>query len=224
MRLRAPRGAAAARYAAAGRPAARTPWRDANWCAIDLELTGLDPGIDHVVAVGAVPIEAGRVILHGARYSLVATSRRSHPDAVRTHKLRVKDLEDAAPVDEAVDLVLDVLTDRIPVFHSAWVERAFLTPLLRRRRLQMPAAADTEALGRVWLRERDGVAPKGIALGRLAGILHQRAELPHHALGDALTTAQAFIALADHLDTVRRQTVRSLIAAPDLLAHQRRMG
>lgn len=224
MRLRAPRGAAAAKYAAAGRPSARTPWRDANWCAIDLELTGLDPRSDHIIAVGAVPIESGRIILGGARYSLVATNRRSHPDAVVTHKLRAKDLEDAAHVDEAVDLVLDALTGRIPVFHSAWVERAFLSPLLRRRRLRMPAAADTEALGRLWLRQRDGVAPKGISLGRLAGILHQSAEPPHHALGDALTTAQTFIALADHLDTGEHQTVGSLLAAADLLAPRRRMG
>ena len=42
VRLLSPRGAAAARYAAAGRPAG-PPWREANWCAIDLELTGLDP-------------------------------------------------------------------------------------------------------------------------------------------------------------------------------------
>jgi DNA polymerase-3 subunit epsilon len=44
----------------------------------------------------------------------------------------------------------------------------------------------------------------------LASVLGPQAETPHHALGDALTTAGAFIALATHLDASERQTVRSL--------------
>jgi DNA polymerase-3 subunit epsilon len=65
----------------------------------------------------------------------------------------------------------------------------------------------------MWLRERDGVAPEGrLPLTGLAQQLGQRAEPPHHALGDALTTAQAFIALATHLDRVRPQTVGTLLS------------
>jgi DNA polymerase-3 subunit epsilon len=219
-----PREGAAARFAAARRPSRSTPWRAASWCAVDLELTGLDPRADHIIAIGAVPIEDGRVVLGGARYTLVATTRRSDPEAVLTHKLRAKDLEDAAPVEDAIELLLEVLTGRTPVFHTGPVERAFLTPLLRRRRLRMPAAADTDALARLWLRERDGTAPAWISLARLARTLHQQAEPPHHALGDALTTAQAFIALAAHLDRSSPQTVGSLVAAPELLGGVRRMG
>ena len=110
------------------------------------------------------------------------------------------------------------------MFHVAAVERAFLGPLLRRRRVRMPAAADTQALGRLWLRQRDGIAPDGISLVRLASVLGQSAEPPHHALGDAVSTAQAFIALASHLDGVARQTVGSLVADVDSLRGPRRMG
>ena len=60
---------------------------------------------------------------------------------------------------------------------------------------------------------RDGSAPEGISLSGLARVLGQPAETPHHALGDALTTAQAFIALASKLDTVAPQTVGSLMSA-----------
>jgi DNA polymerase-3 subunit epsilon len=224
MILARPRDRVAARYAQAGRPPRKMPWREASWCAIDLELTGLDPRADHIIAIGAVPVEQGRVLLGGARYSLVATTRRSQPEAVVTHKLRAKDLEDAAPIDEALDMLLEAMTGRVPVFHTAPVERAFLTPLLRRRRLRMPHAADTEALGRLWLRERDGVAPAWISLARLSRLLHQQAEAPHHALGDALTTAQAFIALADQLDRTERQTVARLIGASEALSPQRRLA
>ena len=47
----------------------------------------------------------------------------------------------------------------------------------------------------------------------LQWLLGQAGEDPHHALGDALTTAQAFIALASHLDAESPQTVGSLQAA-----------
>jgi DNA polymerase-3 subunit epsilon len=224
VRLLGPRQGPAAGFADAGRPAGSTPWRAASWCALDLELTGLDPAQDHIIAVGAVPIEDGRVILGKALYTLVNTSRRPEHGAVLAHKLRVADLVDAPPVDEAIDMVLGALAGRVPVFHVAAVERAFLGPLLRRRSLRMPASADTEALGRVWLRQRDGIAPNGISLARLAGALRQSAEPPHHALGDALTTAQAFIALATHLDADAAQTVGSLVAAADRLRGPRRMG
>ena len=98
-----------------------------------------------------------------------------------------------------------MLAGRVPVFHTAVVERAFLGRELRRRRLRLPAEADTEALGRLWLRERDGVAPAGLLAGAAGALLGQPAETPHHALGDALTTAKAFIALATHLDAVSRR-------------------
>ena len=205
------REGAAAEFAKAGRPAARTPWREAGWCALDLELTGLDPRRDDIIAVGAVPIERGRVILGKAAYTLVRTSKRSEVAAVLVHKLRVADLADAPSLEHGIELVLGAFTGHVPVFHTAAVERAFLRRPFAERRVRLPAAADTEVLGRAWLRARDGVTPAGISLARLTNALGLPAEPPHHALGDALTTAKAFIALATHLDAVAPQTVGSLL-------------
>ena len=73
---------------------------------------------------------------------------------------------------------------------------------------------DTSVLGALWLSERDGVPPRRLALGELARALGLPAHRPHEALGDALTTAQVFLALASHLDAIRPQTVSSLVTAP----------
>jgi DNA polymerase-3 subunit epsilon len=143
---------------------------------------------------------------------------------VLIHKLRLADVAGAPPVSEAIELVLDALTGRVPVFHTAFVERGFLGPQLARRHVRLPPAADTEALGRRWLSQRDGSAPAGVPLSRLARELGQRAESPHHALGDALTTAQAFIALARHLDAADPQTVGSLVDASAPAVSGRRFG
>ncbi|HUJ35259.1 MAG TPA: exonuclease domain-containing protein [Solirubrobacteraceae bacterium] len=226
MRLvrRTPVAGAAAGFAQAARPADETGWREAGWCAIDLEMTGLDPRRDDIISVGAVPIDEGRIALGGGLYALVRSDTRSERGAVLVHKLRVPDLADAPPLEEAIDGVLELLAGRIPVFHTAAVENAFLRPQFARRRVRLPEAVDTEALGRLWLSHRDGAAPEGISLGRLAAVLGHPAETPHHALGDALTTAKAFIALASLLDTVAPQTVGSLLKASRPVTAARRFG
>ncbi len=211
MRLRAPRDGAAIAFEEAGTPGPDVPWQDAGWCAIDLELTGLHPRKNDIIAIGAIPIEQGRVLLGESLYTLVRTTRRSEHGAVLVHKLRVADLADAPPLDEAIDLLLASLGGRIPVFHTARVETSFLGPLFARRRVKLPTAADTEVLGRRWLGHRDGAAPPYVTLERLAIELGQLVEPPHHALGDALTTAKVFIALAALLSMPERQTVGSLL-------------
>ena len=225
MRLRrSPPAGAAAEFASVPRPADGTPWRSAGWCAIDLEMTGLDPRSDEIIAVGAVPIDGGRIVLGGGMYTLVNSKLRSNLRAVVVHKLRVPDLAGAPPLDEAMDRMLELLSGRVPVFHTAAIETAFLTRQFGRRRVRLPEAADTEVLGRMWLRQRDGSAPEGISLTGLANALGQPAETPHHALGDALTTAKAFIALASLLDTVAPQTVGSLVGASRPASVVRRFG
>ncbi|MBV9000741.1 MAG: 3'-5' exonuclease [Solirubrobacterales bacterium] len=214
MRLRrAPTSAAALAFEQAGRPADGLAWRDARWCALDLEMTGLDPRDDEIIAIGAVPIEQGRIILGSCVYTLVRTSKRSKHGAVLVHKLRLADVADAPSLDEAMDSVFGALNGRVPVFHTAAVEMGFLGRQFGRRYVRLPTAADTEVLGRRWLRHRDGsAATDWMSLAGLADALGQPAEAPHHALGDALTTAKAFIALASLLDAVTPQTVGSLTA------------
>jgi DNA polymerase III subunit epsilon len=224
VRLLATRQGAAVRFKQAAQPAADTPWREAAWIAVDLELTGLDPRSDEIIAIGSVPVESGRLILGQAMYTLARPDRPPKHAAVLVHKLRSADLAQAPPLSEAIELLLDHLTGRVPVFHTSVVERSFLGRELRRRRVRLTPDADTEALGRRWLRQRDGIAPAGLSLARLAQLLRLPAESPHHALGDALTTAKVFIALASHLDVEQPQTVASLQRSDEPPQGARRFG
>ena len=206
-----------------GLPDPDTPWRAAGWCVVDLELTGLQRS-DEIIAIGAIPVLGGAIALGEAMYALARADRAPAHGAVLVHKLRSADLAGAPPLSAAVDQLLRMLAGRVPVFHTAVVERTFLGRELRRRRVRLPAEADTEALGRLWLRERDGVVPAGLSLAGLCRLLGVPGETPHHALGDALTTAKVFIALASHLDVARGpQTVGSLRDAEALLAGMRRV-
>lgn len=201
-----------------------TPWRAAGWCAIDVELTSLHPRDGELIAIGAVPVQDGRLILGDARYTLVRPARPPAPDAVLVHKLRDADLAAAPSLHEATGVLLEALAGRVPVFHTAAVESRFLGRALARRGVRLPLGADTEALGCRWLAARDGVAPARLSLGRLANVLGQSSEPAHHALGDAITTGQAFLALANHLDARQPQTVGSLVNRPAAQLGGRRFG
>jgi DNA polymerase III subunit epsilon len=188
-------------------------WRAAQYCAVDLETTGLDLDRDSIVSFGAVHITGGRVIAGSAIYRLVGGTAKASPAAIAVHTLRPADLADAPPWGDSVDLLLSALTGRVLVAHAAWVERAFLRRAFRQRRVRPPRIViDTAALAR-----RAGLVAAGAltepSLEALAGDLGLPGHAPHHALGDALTTAEVFLALTARLDATDPQTIRSLVSA-----------
>jgi DNA polymerase-3 subunit epsilon len=201
-------------YRALRPPPDRTPWRQARFCAVDLELSGLDPRRDEILSFGAIPIDEGRIVLGSATQGLVRPSGPISESSIRVHGLRVADLEHAPALDEAIDPLLAAMAGRIPVVHAAAVERSFLTPALRSQglRLRRPMV-DTAVLGLLWLHERDGRDRRHLTLAELAGELGLPSHRPHEAAGDALTTAQTFIALASLLDARSPESVRSLVRA-----------
>jgi DNA polymerase-3 subunit epsilon len=205
--------AAAAEYARAAVARGRTPWRRAHYCVVDLELSGLDSRSDEIISFGAVPIDAGRVVAGNAIYGLCRTSRPLPGESALVHGIRTVDLADAPPVDEAIQPLIAVMTGRVLVTHVAWIERSFLAPVLRRQgvRLRQPVL-DTHELGQLLALER-GERLAALSLSELARSLGLPVHRPHNALGDALTTAQVFIALATHLEEFVPETVRSLARA-----------
>jgi DNA polymerase-3 subunit epsilon len=219
-RLRAPAADAYARAPLAGR---RTPWREARYCVVDLELSGLDPRSDEIISFGAVPIDAGLVGAGRTLYGLARPTRPLPESSVVVHGIRTVDLEEAPPLDEAILPLLGALAGRVLVAHAAAVERAFLGPALRRQgvRLREPVL-DTAVLGRLLMVERGEPPPRFLTLGTLAGALGLPEHRPHHALGDALTTAQVFLAIVSHLEKLGAETVGSLASATRRLENARR--
>ena len=217
LSMRRPRGDVARAYAATT-VRLDQPWRSARYCAVDLETTGLDLRRDEIISFGAVAIERGRVIAASSTYSLVSGPAHVSPEAIAVHSLRPADLADAPSWEESVDLLLGALTGRVLVAHAAWVERAFLRRAFRARQVSPPRiAVDTAALARA-----AGLAAAGAStepsLEHLASNLGLPVHEPHHALGDALTTAEVFLALSTRLDAVAPQTVGSLLSASRRLA------
>jgi DNA polymerase III subunit epsilon len=198
------------RVASLPAPHPRTPWREAEFCVLDVETTGLDLGRDDIVSYGAALVVRGRIPCGRVVYREVRPARPVSVGALTVHGLRTADLADAPAIDDVLDEVIDLLAGRTLVAHAAWVERAFLDRVLRRRGYRIGrAVVDTAALLRACrlVESTNGVEPNLEDAARRLGL---PVHTPHHALGDAFTTAQMFLALATRLEHGRRLTVGGL--------------
>ena len=107
-----------------------------------------------------MPIEQGRLILGESRYTLVRTVRRSEHDAVLMHKLRVVDLADAPPLEQAVELLLELLERPHPgVSHSRRLSGASWRRCSRSCECACRQRSTPRFSAACWLQQRDGTAP-----------------------------------------------------------------
>jgi DNA polymerase-3 subunit epsilon len=190
----------------------RTPWRQARFTVVDLETTGLDPGRDEIISYAAIPIDEGRARPAGLVAGIVRPERMPPPETIRIHGLRPADLEEAPPLDAVLDELLAAMAERALIAHVARIETEFLGRALRDRDERLPGPViDTAKLAEAVLGRDD--SGRAFALDDLATRLGLPVHRRHHAEGDALTTAQVFLALARALEKRRPQTVRSLSRA-----------
>jgi DNA polymerase III subunit epsilon len=177
-----------------------TSWRSARFLVVDVETTGLDPRRDEVLSFAALPVEGGRVVAAGAVSGLVRPSTEPPAASIEIHGLRRADLESAPLAPDAFRPLVAALDGRVPVAHAAWIERGFLRPPLRRLGARFPRrVVDTALLWRSLCIKRGDGDPGWCALAAVADALGLPSHRPHVAAGDALTTAQVFLALATHL-------------------------
>jgi DNA polymerase III subunit epsilon len=198
-------------YALTPMPALEIPWRDADLCVVDLETTGFDAASDEIIAFATVPIAGARVRMRDARYRVVRPRRMPRANTIVIHGLRSEELADAPSLSEVIDELLAELTGRVLVAHVATLEERFLrSALLQAGTSLRNPVIDTAQLAADLFSRRRQPGPLEVGLTPLARRLGLPVHRPHEADGDALTTAQVFLALATELDAFGRQTVGSL--------------
>lgn len=199
-------------------PALDRPWREVEYYVVDVETTGLDLRRDEVISFGSVVVRSGRLSCETAYYTDIRPGRPVGTAAVSVHGLRDQDLDSAPAAGQVVERIAAELDGRVLVAHAAWVERAFLGRILRTggRRLRVPIV-DTAALLRA-----AGLAPSGTGhepeVESTAESLGLCVHTPHHALGDALTTGEVFLAVVSRLERAQDRP----LTAQDLVAVSRR--
>lgn len=190
---------------------ASRPLSDVPLVALDLETTGLDPARHSIVSFGLVPFSLRRIVCRESLYRVVQPRREPDAESIVIHHITHSEMAEAPDIVEVLETLLQALAGRIVVVHYRAIERRFLDAVCRNRLgegLVFPVI-DTMALeARRHPRRKPGVI--GRWLGRKPVSLRlaacrQRYNLPqyaaHHALTDALATAELFQAQVAHAYT-----------------------
>lgn len=191
------------------------PWHAAAWSVVDIETTGLNFDDDDIISIGISPVNGG--VIHSERnfYTLLRPTAPVTSTSSTIHSLTLSQLNSAPTPREAAAAAAARLAGTLVVAHAAWIEKAFLGRLGWETGQNLPLpVVDTAALCRAVALDD---SPNGHEppLEALARRLNLPVYTPHHALGDAMTTAVVFLALVSRLEQrsgSRTPTVRDLVA------------
>lgn len=193
-------------------------WDAVTYWALDLETGGLDARKDPILAVGMLPVRAGRIRLGESYRTLVrpADGRPIDPESIRAHQLVWGEVKDAPPIAEVLPEVDRRLgEDGVLLVHHKGIDVAFLKDACKRSGMKWrsPPVVDTVDLLVKLARKAhlarpelpaDPPALNLTAARELQGLPPYQA---HDALTDALATAELFLVLRTRLGA---RTLRDL--------------
>ncbi|CAA9549522.1 MAG: DNA polymerase III epsilon subunit, partial [uncultured Thermoleophilia bacterium] len=192
-----------------GRPGA-APARlleEAAFCVFDLETTGMRPGADRIVEIGAVRVVALEAA--GSFERLVDPGVPIPPAVQRLTGLGDRAVRGRGPVGPSLDAFVRFAGDACLVAHNARFDVGFLDAALGRRHGRRSAApvVDTVALARALLPARRG----RFSLAALADRFDTTVTPCHRALPDAQATAELLLALLGLAQERGARTVDDLV-------------
>lgn len=190
------------RFYGADWPAADTPLDQLEFVALDIETTGLDARRHAIVSIGLIPFTLQRIRSDQAWHQLVRPHGDLLPESVTFHHITHSDIRSAPRFAEILGSLLQHLTGRIAVVHYRHIERAFLDAAAQHalgESLVFPLIDTMQIEANLnpqrqpgWLLRLLGKQPLSIRLADSRARYRLPLYQAHHALTDALATAELF--------------------------------
>ena len=180
---------------------ADTPVSHVPMLALDLETTGLDDRQEAIISIGFIPFDSHRIRCSGARNWVVQPNLPVAEIAVTIHGITHNDLKAAPSFGDHFHALLQAMAGKVMVAHCHEIERRFLTAatmMLTGEKLHFPMI-DTMAIEEKkhpykrlnviqrWFGEVNSPSLRLDATRARYGLPSYH---PHHALTDALATAE----------------------------------
>lgn len=194
-------------FYAAGVVAAQTPLEQAPLLALDVETTGLNAEKDGIVSIGLMPFSLQRIRCAEARYWVVKPRTELSDTSITFHHITHSDIRHAPALAHVLKALLNAMAGHVMVVHYRNLERGFLDQAVRRHLgegLQFPVidTMQLEALmhrgNRSWMDRLLRRPPVSIRLADSRARYHLPPYHAHHALTDALATAELLQAQVAH--------------------------
>jgi DNA polymerase-3 subunit epsilon len=197
-------------YYAAGMVDGDTPLSAVPLMALDVETTGLDPVEDGIVSIGLVPMGLDRIRASASHHWILKPRVPLGEASVTIHGITDSQVLAAPDLKLVLAEVLQAMQGHVLVVHCRDIERQFLNGALRPRigeGIAFPVIDTMELEARLhrnqprgWLNWALGRHPPPVSI-RLADS-RRRYNLPryrpHHALTDALASAELLQAQVAH--------------------------
>ncbi|MEJ2042672.1 MAG: 3'-5' exonuclease [Reinekea sp.] len=176
------------------------PWKDRTYLVIDMELTGLEPQEDAIISAGSVMIKQGRIILDSAEHHYfspvslmgVDVTQSAHIHLITDNQLEVH----GKPLADWLARLSQDLMANAWVFHHAQLDSMFLKTFSERLQIALPSIEVIDTLANEKRLHPEAYLESQAQLN--LGACRARYGLPayrqHHALSDALATAELFLA------------------------------
>lgn len=176
-----------------------TPLSEIKFVALDFETTGLDRDKDEIITVGLVPFDLNRIYLNQAQHWLVKPRRALKESSIIIHGITHTDIINAPDLSLYLQDIIRALQGYIVVAHYHSIERYFLSNAVKRllgEEIEFPIV-DTMVVEESIVNRRYGLMNrlKGESKPSVRlGATRERYSLPpyspHHALTDAIATAE----------------------------------
>jgi len=163
----------------------------------DCETTGLNPKVDDIISIGAVKVKGNKILTDQAIHIYIKQENEINHKSITIHQIRNCDLEDAIPLNEAIEKFLYYIGNRALVgyyleFDVAMIDK-YIKPMFG---ITLPNKK--EEVSAIYYDKKIATIPQGHIDLRFDTILEDLA-LPklqaHDALNDAVMTAMMYLKL-----------------------------
>jgi len=170
--------------------------------SVDLELTGLDPKQNQIIAIGWTQVDRGRIRFGSNRHITVNAQQSVGPSAA-IHELMDSDVAMGVPLELGLQSLFEAAAGRVWLFHHASLDLAFLQQACLAWAGVAPpfAVLDTMHMELVMRKRRDHPLKQGdLQLGTLRSRYNLPRYTAHNALIDACATAELMLAIASRME------------------------
>lgn len=177
-------------------PSPDTPFSTLPMLAFDFETTGLDAEQDRILSVGCLNVQNAIITPQEGMHRYILDDRAVKAQTAVINHITPEMLTQGEALDEVMDNLFWRLVDRVPVVHGRRVEQQFILHYLRQRYgcTDFPVLwIDTLATEQRRRAFSQG-DPGDVRLSTLRKQYHLPDYPAHHALYDALATAELLLA------------------------------
>lgn len=199
-------------YYEAGMINGEMPIGDVPLMAMDVETTGLNPARDGIVSIGILPMTLNRIQASRAQHWIVQPHVPMADASIAIHGITHSQVADAPKLIDILGPLLQAIAGHVLVVHCRAIERSFLNNALTRmihEPIEMPMIDTMELEARLYRHQpmpswwdrwfhKKTVKPISIRLADSRVRYGLPFYKPHHAVTDALATAELLQAQIAH--------------------------